>query len=379
MRLNYLLSCCYFPLIFSLNSFALPEETITIAAFYNNSGTQSVLDTFSANGAKLALDSINQSGGVLGKKLNIIFFDGKSDPRLLALQAQQVAKNPNIFITFGLTDTDMALAVIPPIAKENKLFITSGATSPKLPLLAPKSVFLACFSDDRQAKIAAQFSFNDLHAKKSLIIEQKAYEYANILSNFYNKEWQSLSKNKDSIKTILVNENLSQKKDIEDTIKNLKPDIIFIAADPKTIISTAQFLRSISYSKPLIGGDAFDSNEIKSIKGGEIYYTAHAFVSKENPDPIVQIFIKQYEDKFKQEPDSSFAALGFDTVYLLAHAITLSTSTDPKKVSDTLHKIKNYHLITGNVSYSPQSNIPEKSLTIINVHEGRKNIAKVID
>lgn len=56
-----------------IECFAKQDDTITFAAFYNFSGPQSSLDIFSANGAKLAVDSINKSGGLLGKKNSTSF------------------------------------------------------------------------------------------------------------------------------------------------------------------------------------------------------------------------------------------------------------------------------------------------------------------
>lgn len=378
MKRCYLSFLFFLFFILPINSFANTEENITFAAFYNFSGSQSVLDTFSANGAKLAQEFINKKGGLLGKKLNIVFLDGKSDPHLLMNQAEIIAKNPSIELTFGLSDSDMARAVIPPLAKASKLFLTSGATSPALPLLFPGKVFLACFSDEKQGKAAAHFSFHKLQAKKILILQETQSEYAKVLSQSYEKNWINLTHNNSSVKKITISKNVAQDLEIQDTLHSFQPDNIFIAAEPDVSMEAAKFLRNLNFRKPILGGDAFDTKEIRTFSGGNIYYTTHAFVNKLNPNSDVQNFIKYYIEKYKQDPDSSFAALGYDTVYLLARAVNLAKSTDPVKVANALQTIKNYPLLTGNVTYTLHSYIPEKSVTIIRINQGKKNKHLVI-
>ncbi|MES2614525.1 MAG: hypothetical protein V4591_03820 [Bdellovibrionota bacterium] len=59
MKLNIILYSLFSTLILSFKSYAVTEENITFAAFFNFSGSQSSLDTFTANSAKLALDSLS--------------------------------------------------------------------------------------------------------------------------------------------------------------------------------------------------------------------------------------------------------------------------------------------------------------------------------
>ena len=53
--------------------------TIKLGMIYNMTGSQASLDTPSANGAKLAAKEINAAGGVLGKKIELVAYDGKSE------------------------------------------------------------------------------------------------------------------------------------------------------------------------------------------------------------------------------------------------------------------------------------------------------------
>ena len=79
-------------------------------------------------------------------------------------------------------------------------------------------------------------------------------------------------------------------------------------------------------------------------------------------------------DAYNYEPDA-FAALGYDTVNLLAQAIADAKSNDPAAILSALAAIKNFEGVTGTISYSNGSRIPLKSVTIIEVKAGTLNLA----
>jgi len=56
------------------------QQEYKIGAIYNLEGSQSSLDIPSAKGAELAVELINAQGGIYGRKLKLILYDGKSDP-----------------------------------------------------------------------------------------------------------------------------------------------------------------------------------------------------------------------------------------------------------------------------------------------------------
>src|SRR5690348_18336555 len=61
---------------------ALADDTIKIGAPFNLTGALSSLDAPALNGAKLAAEQINAAGGVLGKKIELVVYDTKTDPKI---------------------------------------------------------------------------------------------------------------------------------------------------------------------------------------------------------------------------------------------------------------------------------------------------------
>ena len=89
------------------------DDTIKIGAPFNVTGALSSLDAPALNGAKLKLKEINDAGGVLGKKLELVIYDTKTDPTVIASVASQLINQDKVPVAFGFTDSDSVLALGP--------------------------------------------------------------------------------------------------------------------------------------------------------------------------------------------------------------------------------------------------------------------------
>ena len=119
-------------------------ETIKIGALYNLTGGMSSIDAPALNGAKLQAKLINEKGGLLGKKIEIIGIDTKTDQKAAATGAKKaLVKGVVAGIGYGDTTFVMAAAidsvsspcVIPGLSSSASHDPDSGLTPP-LPITA---------------------------------------------------------------------------------------------------------------------------------------------------------------------------------------------------------------------------------------------------
>jgi branched-chain amino acid transport system substrate-binding protein len=82
-------------------------------------------------------------------------------------------------------------------------------------------------------------------------------------------------------------------------------------------------------------------------------------------------FRKSFAEIFPDIEPDAFTALGFDSASLFAKAIDIAGSVQPEAVRKALAGIKGFQGVTGTVSCHPDSKIPIKSVTIINVTQGK--------
>lgn len=82
--------------------------------------------------AKLAIEEINQAGGVNGRPIEPIYADTKADPEQGKAAVERLLYNDNVDLIIGEHRSEVALAIQPIIMESKKIFINTGSASPKL-------------------------------------------------------------------------------------------------------------------------------------------------------------------------------------------------------------------------------------------------------
>jgi len=346
---------------------------IFLGGIFNFKGAQAVLDAPSARGAQLAVDQINQTGGLLGKRVELVIEDGQSRPKKLETSTGKILrKYPSVAGFLGLSDTDMVLAAAPPAVAAGLVFLTSGATSPRLPGQVPPSLFLACFGDNVQAAAAAEYAFNILGARKAVVLYDSTDTYTVLLQSYFRTRFQQLGG------SILVAQDYVPGNLVLPTAQLSNADVIFLSAhDPIDAATGITQLRNAGFAMPILGGDGFDSENEWSGHPAihDVYFTTHVYLEPDNPDPAVIAFRSAYQAAYPGEPLNGFAALGYDAANLLMEAIRRAGSADPGDVITSLSGILDFSGVTGTIGYPGGSRIPLKSVSIIEINGGLLSLA----
>jgi len=354
------------------------KEPVKIGVIYNLTGGMASLDVPSNNGAKLAAKEINDAGGVLGRPLELVVYDGKTDATTIGNAATQLVESDKVVAMMGFSDTDMTLAAAPIAAQNGLVFVTSGATSPKLPEHVPTYLYMSCFGDNVQAAAAAEFSFNTLGAKSAYLLIDKGMEYTLLLGQYFKERFTEMGG-----QIVLEDTYQTGDKDYSAQITKFKalseaPDILFISSGPDEVGVVVKQFRDAGVDKPIVGGDGYDTPLLVEIAGPgseNVYFTTHSLMDPDLGTEAVKKFISAYQAEYKTLPENAFAGLGYDTVKLIVDAITRANSTDPKAILDALSKTTNLPGVTGSITYQPGSRIPQKGVTIILVKDGKFTLA----
>ena len=100
------------------SSLAQGNDPIKIGAAFNVTGGYSSLDAPALAGAKLAAKEINAAGALLGRQIQLVEYDGKSDQATVANVAAQLVDSDKVVGAVGFADSDMALAFGPITQKQ---------------------------------------------------------------------------------------------------------------------------------------------------------------------------------------------------------------------------------------------------------------------
>src|SRR5256714_7560272 len=92
---------------------ALAQEPIKIGVTQPLTGAFAASGNYVARGAKLAEEALNGSGGVLGKKIELIVEDNKSNPTEAAATAEKLIVKDKVPVMLGAWGSGLTLAIMP--------------------------------------------------------------------------------------------------------------------------------------------------------------------------------------------------------------------------------------------------------------------------
>jgi branched-chain amino acid transport system substrate-binding protein len=364
------------------NGMAQSKKTpIRIGAIHNITGSLGSIGQPSLNGALLAAKQLNEHGGVLGRPLELVARDGQSDPAVVAAITRELVHMPHMAAITGLNDTEMALAAAPVAEKGRMVFLTSGATSPKVPLQFPRFYFMACFGDNTQAGVGAEYALGALGVRTAWLLFDDTTDFTVLLASYFKERYTALGGE------ILGEDTYAGGAlDFSEQIARILalptfPDMLYVSAGPDDIGRLVKQMREAGLDQPILGGDGYDTPLLVETAGAaahDTYFTTHVFLDPSQAPPVVQQFIADYEAEYGVAPETAFAALAYDAVILLASAIERADSAKQKDIAGALELTEDFPRVTGSISFAPAVHIPDKEVTIVHIVGDKRTLATVI-
>ncbi|CAM5777256.1 branched chain amino acid ABC transporter substrate-binding protein [Labrys miyagiensis] len=363
--------------MFAVPRAALAADPIKIGYAANITGVQASLDGPMLNGAKLAASEINAAGGVLGSPIELVVYDSKSDATVISTVASQLIDSDKVVGIIGFADSDSVLAIGPQVQKAAIPFVTPGATSPKLPAQLGNEVFLAAFGDNVQAAVGAEFALNKLNAKTCYLLTDMGTEYTTLLSDYFVNAYEHGGGKIVGRDTYKIGDKTFTAQIAKIKALPEQPAFIYAAANAEEIGLILKQLRQAGVNLPVVGGDGYDTPLLLQV-GGEAannaYFTTHAFIG-DGANAKVKAFMDAYQKAYNTAPENAFAALGYDAVKLMADAVKRAGAADPAKIRDALAATSGLDGVTGTITYRPNISVPDKSVSVIGVKDGKLMLA----
>lgn len=351
------------------------SKDIKIGVVYELTGNTASFGTSAANGAKLAFKEINAKGGVLGKQIQLVVADNKSEASEATNAMTKVITQDKVVAVTGFTVSSNGIAAST-VAEVSKIpFVAGATTNPKVTLdektgKAKEYVFRACFIDPFQGIIGANFALNSLKVKKAAIMTDNSSDYSKGLTQFFKDNFTKGGGQ------IIAEEAFLQKdqdfKAILTKIKAQNPDLIYLPAYYEEVGKIIKQAREMGIMVPILGTDGWDSPRLSEIGGSQALNNAYFtnFYSAEDTSPASKAFVDAYKKEYGQTPDS-MAAMGYDAAYLLVDAIKRANSTESAKIREALAATKGFKSLSGDMDLSPNHDAI-RSAVIIEMKDGKQ-------
>ncbi|HEY3862925.1 MAG TPA: ABC transporter substrate-binding protein [Verrucomicrobiae bacterium] len=341
-------------------------DPIKIGEFASLTGKEATFGQMSHDGTELAVQEINDQGGVLGRKLQLLTEDDQSKQGESKTIARKLISRDGVIALLGEVASGRSLEAAP-VCQEAKIpQVSPSSTNPKVTEIGDY-IFRACFTDAQQGKALAQFGLNTLKAKKMAVLIDAGTPYSVGLAASFKDTYLPGGG------TIVAEERYtSGDKDFRaqlTAIKAANPDALFVPGYYTEVGLIARQAHELGLTAPMFGGDGWQSGQLVPIGGVAMdgdYFSTH-FSPDEN-SPAVQKFVRDFQAKYGQTPDA-MAALGYDSAALLADAIKRAGATDNTKVRDALAATRHFAGVTGDITINEHRNAV-KPLVILQIKGG---------
>lgn len=107
-------------------------QTIKIGVNEPLTGPFAASGTYVVNGAKIAADEINAKGGLLGKKIELVIEDNKSNPTEAAAVAEKLITADKVPVIMGAWGSSLTLAVMPKLMEYKVPMLVETSSSGKI-------------------------------------------------------------------------------------------------------------------------------------------------------------------------------------------------------------------------------------------------------
>ncbi len=332
-------------------------ETIKIGAIFSVTGPAAPLGTPEKNAAEMVAAKINAAGGVLGKQIEVIVKDNKSDPQETVLAAKDLIDNQKVVAIIGPSDTSTTMA-IKDLCEQSKVPLVSCA--------AGKTI-----TDPLSSYVFSVAPTNTLAAAK-MVAKAKAAGATSIAvlsaDNSFGKD--GLANTEAAAAAEQVEIVAKESFGPEDT--DMTPQLTRIrAADPGAILIwgtnpgpaiAMKNAKTIGVTTPIIQSHGVANAKFLELAGeaaeGVELPAGRMIVADQLPegDPhkaVVATFAGDYQAKYNAAGDT-FAGHAYDSLTMVTKAIEAAGSVDRTAVRDALEKLGSFPGTAGTFGYTAQ-------------------------
>jgi branched-chain amino acid transport system substrate-binding protein len=327
---------------------AAESDVIKIGVFEPMTGANAAGGAMEVEGVKLANKLFPE---VLGKKIELVIVDNKSDKVEAANAATKLIDNDKVNAIIGSWGSSLSMAA-GPLAQEAGIPVVAASATNPLVTAGNEYYFRVCFIDPFQGTVMANYAYNVLGARKAAIVQEVSNDYSVGLAKFFTDAFVALTGDKNAVVEVAnYNTNDTEFSAQLQNVASKNPDVVFAPGNYTESALLIKQAREQGIELPFLGGDTWETPEFIQIGGDAVEGVVYSFFydSKAPANDNGKLFIEEYKKEYGQEP-AGVTALGFDAYLVIVDAIKRANSADPKAIRDALATTKYYPGAAGTIT-----------------------------
>jgi branched-chain amino acid transport system substrate-binding protein len=337
------------PLFGSSLARAADSSTINIALTAPITGDYAEYGLNFKRSVEMGIEELNAKGGLLGKKLALLAGDSKGDPKESANLAQKYTSDSTVVAQIGDFTSTCCLAAQPIYDRAGMVQLSPTASHTKFTVGSIWS-FSIVGAQIYEQPVMADLAYNKLKLKKVAILYINN-DWGVDTQKYFKESFEKLGG-----KIVAIESFFQGEKDFNAVLTKLKqssPDALYMALMYNDGATVSQQREKMGWTLPVLGPSSINSTQLIQLGGTSVngIYSNVQFFTKD-PDPRIQAFVTGFQKKYGAIPNY-FAALAYDSIYIMAESIKRAGSTDRKAIRDAMAGIKDFKGLTGNITFTP--------------------------
>jgi branched-chain amino acid transport system substrate-binding protein len=307
------------------------------------SGAFGVFGKGNINGTKLAIKEINDSGGILGRRIEMIVEDTEANTEIAARKARKLMMKDKVDVIQGSASTSVTSVIMKLIARNKTLHLNSEFDSASiLPSKSNYSFDFAplCEESESARMLAFKMKFKPSEIKRWFLLYPD-YSYGRDMRDWYKRKLKELIPGAE----------------IVGMVKHQFGETDFSTHIVKIMEANPQVIASFQWS-----GDALNfirqADQLGFFQKFPLFYFNGASIAavvalkdkmpvlwglteQGNPySPKMKTFLKKYYDYFGEYPVTENVTTYYDTVYMYKAAVEKAGTTNSDAVAKALVGMK---------------------------------------
>lgn len=361
--------------LYGLAGRAGAQESITVGMALAYSGWMEAYDGEAAKMAELWFEQRNAKGGLLGKQINILTADTKTDRVEGAKVGKQLIEQGAKLLIVS-ADYDYGAPAALQAQRANIISTFIGASDPKAGVVGvgPLS-FTANNAGQLEGAIMAEWGYEKKNFRNGYMLVDETIEYNKSVGAGY--EWNFPNRGgkivgRDTFKGLdpTINSQITR---LSDAVRSARVDHVMLCSTNPGAASSLRQLRAAGIGLPVLSATAMDGTYwLNSVPGLKDFYLPVQALTVDDPRPAVNALTAAFARKFGKPPTTQYAYPIYAWLDLWAEAVTKAGTVDGAKVVAEMNQMKEAPTVLGPRTFTPKLHIQTTMPMFVVSYEGDK-------